>query len=403
MPYLNRLADLAWVLARFAESVEAAEATPAVAGGRRAATGLRLRVAFTSFVRAPEWRRRRSAAVHGFAAALLTPCSSRARPDRAADRAFELTRAIVAGDRSHDRANGQRIRRGLLAHSCALALARVSVTAATPEPIVTLITAGDIGRCDSRADERTARLAEAIEGTVLVLGDNAYDGGSPERVRGVLRAVWGHLLDRTLGGARQSRPSDTGMRRATSSTSASRAGPAGRGWYCADGLATWPSDHARFRVPIRSAAAARAREQFRWLDGGARSIDARAMHGRGLPQATFLVRRPRRLQRTSSPLWRLAVESGADIVLNGHEHSYERLGPMDAGGRTDREGATVFIVGTAGAPLRGFESPEATSQVRIDDRHGVLVLELADGGFDWAVPLDARRSVVEDEGSGTCH
>ena len=37
IPYLNRLADLVWVMARVAESLEAAEARPAIEGGRSAA------------------------------------------------------------------------------------------------------------------------------------------------------------------------------------------------------------------------------------------------------------------------------------------------------------------------------------------------------------------------------
>jgi hypothetical protein len=101
------------------------------------------------------------------------------------------------------------------------------------------------------------------------------------------------------------------------------------------------------------------------------------------------------------PLWRLAVEGGADIVLNGHEHSYERLGPMAADGSADPEGVTVFVVGTGGAPLRGFESRNETSKVRIDDRHGVLVLELADGSFQWDF-RSTPEGTVEDRGAGAC-
>ena len=75
-------------------------------------------------------------------------------------------------------------------------------------------------------------------------------------------------------------------------------------------------------------------------------------------------------------------------MLNGHEHSYERLGPMDADGHADATGVEQFIVGTGGAPLRGFDDVVDTSQVRIDDRHGVLVLQLADGALRLGLPFD---------------
>jgi hypothetical protein len=97
------------------------------------------------------------------------------------------------------------------------------------------------------------------------------------------------------------------------------------------------------------------------------------------------------------PLWRLAVDAGADVVLNGHEHDYERLGPMDAAGHASEDGARVFIVGTGGALLRSIDRRLKTSQVRIDDRHGVLVLELADGAYRWAFH-STPDSTVEDQG-----
>ena len=65
-------------------------------------------------------------------------------------------------------------------------------------------------------------------------------------------------------------------------------------------------------------------------------------------------------------------------------------------------GVEQFIVGTGGAPLRGFDDVVDTSQVRIDDRHGVLVLQLADGTFDWAF-RSTPDGTVEDQGTGACH
>jgi calcineurin-like phosphoesterase family protein len=265
------------------------------------------------------------------------------------------------------------------------------------ESSVTLIAAGDIGRCDSDADDQTAALVETIPGTVLVLGDNAYQDGSQRDFRGCYAPTWGRFLDRTLA-----LPGN--HEHVTAGASAyfeyfgSRAGPAGRGWY-ARPLGAWrliTLDSECDQVGGCEGGS----EQFAWLT--AETTDQ--------PDGCTVVafHRPRFSSGyhgdfdAVDPLWRLAVESGADIVLNGHEHSYERLGPMDADGHADEDGATVFIVGTGGATLRGFQSPADASAVRIDDRHGVLVLELTEAAFRWTF-RSTPDGTVEDEGAGACH
>jgi hypothetical protein len=102
------------------------------------------------------------------------------------------------------------------------------------------------------------------------------------------------------------------------------------------------------------------------------------------------------------PLWRVAVEEGVDVVLTGHEHSYERHAPMDATGTPDPGGTRLFVVGTGGGNLRHFRDPPLPStQARNDDTWGVLRLELRPDGYDWRfLPVDGRR--FTDRGSGTC-
>jgi len=264
-------------------------------------------------------------------------------------------------------------------------------------PTVTLVTAGDIGRCDSDADERTAELAATLPGTVLVLGDNAYEDGSRRQYRDCYAPSWGRLLERTLA-VPGNHDHHTEGAEAFFDYFGSRAGPAGLGWY-AETLGAWhliTLDSECDRV----GGCERGSRQYEWL--AAELADHPAVC------TVIAFHRPRYSSGYHGdfddvdPLWRLAVEAGADIVLNGHEHSYERLGPMDADGRADESGARVFITGTGGAPLRGFKAPVETSQIRIDDRFGELVLELADGSYRWAF-RSTPDGTVEDEGSGACH
>jgi hypothetical protein len=104
------------------------------------------------------------------------------------------------------------------------------------------------------------------------------------------------------------------------------------------------------------------------------------------------------------PLWRVLNEEGADVLLTGHEHSYERFAPMDAEGeRDDARGVRLFVVGTGGGNLRDFENdPLPTTEVRQDHTWGVLKLTLKPTGYDWTF-LPVAGKTFADSGSGTCH
>ena len=65
------------------------------------------------------------------------------------------------------------------------------------------------------------------------------------------------------------------------------------------------------------------------------------------------------------PFWDALYRAGADVVVNGHDHDYERFGPQDPAGREDKaRGLREFVVGTGGAVLRDFPTSVAHSEVR---------------------------------------
>jgi hypothetical protein len=92
-----------------------------------------------------------------------------------------------------------------------------------------------------------------------------------------------------------------------------------------------------------------------------------------------------------------------DLVINGHDHVYERFAPQDPDGRPDSQrGIREFIVGTGGANHTSILAPAANSRVRIDTTFGVLKLRLRPGSYHWGfVPVGDKP--VMDAGSGTCH
>ena len=94
------------------------------------------------------------------------------------------------------------------------------------------------------------------------------------------------------------------------------------------------------------------------------------------------------------PLWELSDAGGVDVVLNGHDHIYERFAPID--------GMTQFVVGSGGKAPYELGSPAPKSQVRFDDRVGVLRLTLSsDGTYDYAF-IDSLTDTVLDAGSQNC-
>jgi hypothetical protein len=101
-------------------------------------------------------------------------------------------------------------------------------------------------------------------------------------------------------------------------------------------------------------------------------------------------------------LWRVLQDAGADVVLSGHDHHYERFAPMDADGHVDRRGGMrSFVAGTGGAELYPFARQLVPgSEVRWGDGFGVLKLVLGPGGYDWEFIAVGGRRI--DRGHGQC-
>jgi hypothetical protein len=100
-------------------------------------------------------------------------------------------------------------------------------------------------------------------------------------------------------------------------------------------------------------------------------------------------------------LWQAVVKGGAELVLNGHRHLYERFTPMDAAGAADTAtGAREIVVGTGGEDLEAFGAIKPTSQARAQS-FGVLQLQLGPAGY--TLRFVGLTGTVLDQGSGTCH
>jgi hypothetical protein len=101
-------------------------------------------------------------------------------------------------------------------------------------------------------------------------------------------------------------------------------------------------------------------------------------------------------------IWQILYNAGADVVINGHEHNYERFAQMNATGATVSQGLREFVVGTGGVGHYSFGSALASSEVRNASTFGVLKMTLHSGSYDWQfIPI--AGSTFTDSGSANCH
>lgn len=266
-----------------------------------------------------------------------------------------------------------------------------------------LLAAGDIAECDHQGDEATARILASHPGaTIAALGDNAYQHGTPQEFESCYAPSWGKFKDRTMP-ATGNHDNATKNAQGYWSYFGPRGGPYDKYYYSYD-LASW---HV---VVLNSDC---------WRVGGCESDDPQAQwlrkdleRHRALCTLAYWHRPPFSSGRYGAPkdtarvrpLWRILTEHAVDMLLTGHEHSYERFAPMDADGNRDEEhGVRLFVVGTGGGNLRKFENdPLPTTEARQDDTWGVLKLDLKPTGYDWEF-LPVSGSSFDDSGSGACH
>ena len=182
------------------------------------------------------------------------------------------------------------------------------------------------------------------------------------------------------------------------------AGPRGGGYYSFD-LGGWhfialnTSDDCRF-VPCSNDS-----PQYQWLLGDL------AAHPTLCTVAYW--HHPRFQAGTTSgeatsvaPLWNALYDAGVDVVLNGHEHGYQQLAPLDKTGALDPlHGIRTFVVGTGGGDFdTEFGGPRLGAlEASIVGTHGVLKLTLRPTSYDWQFVTAASSKPAAAAGTAACH
>ncbi|MDX6649859.1 MAG: acid phosphatase type 7 [Solirubrobacteraceae bacterium] len=267
----------------------------------------------------------------------------------------------------------------------------------------TLVAAGDIAcppgeaptSTSCRQGQTAALIGRLTPAVVATLGDLQYPGGELDNFRASYGPSWGRFRARTRpapGNHEWVTPGGAGY----FSYFGTRAGPRGRGWYSYD-VGTWHVVVLNSNCADVGCASGSAQE--RWLRADlARHRGACTLaywhHPRfssGLHGNTDAV----------APLWRTLERAGADLVLSGHDHSYERFRAQTSTGRASTNGMVEFVVGTGGVSNYPIIGARPNSLVRRSFVFGVLELTLGRGAYAWRF-VSVPGITFRDSGTGRC-
>ncbi len=275
------------------------------------------------------------------------------------------------------------------------------------------IGAGDIATCGETGAARSAHIVDSVlradsvakvDDAVFSIGDNAYESGTGQEFIDCWGTTWG---DPKKGIMRKIHPVPGNHEYLSPGADpyyayfGKAAGTPGQGYYSYT-LGQWHVQALNSEIFVNRGFSAKDRQdQLDWV--------AQDLKSSGKLCTVVYFHHPRfstgwhgsdsRLQ----PLWQVLYDNNVDLVLNGHDHDYERFSAQTPAGFPDStRGITQFVIGSGGTELREFKNTiERNSLTRISSRIGVLILTLGKNEYRSAF-LDANGR-IEDPSGGKCH
>ncbi|MFI0977525.1 discoidin domain-containing protein [Streptomyces sp. NPDC021093] len=268
-----------------------------------------------------------------------------------------------------------------------------------PTGAFTVVAAGDIAaQCtasDSKcAHPKTAKLAQQINPKFyLTMGDNQYDDARLVDYRNYYDKTWGAFKAKTRPVPGNHETYDpAGSLAGYKSYFGSIAYPQGKSYYSYD-EGNWHFIALDSNSFDKSA-------QIDWLkaDLAANSKKCVAAYfhhplfssgGHGN-------------EPVSKPVWKILYGAKADLVLNGHDHHYERFAPQDPEGKAKADGIVEIVGGMGGAEPYPIEEIQPNSQKRISGPYGVLKMDFTDSGYGWSY-VGTDGQVKDTSPKYSCH
>jgi len=256
--------------------------------------------------------------------------------------------------------------------------------------------AGDIGECGFGALQ-TGTILDNLSGTILALGDLAYMQGSSADFAKCYDPAWGRHKGRTkpVPGNHEYETDRTAKAYYDYFGQLAR-GDSGEGYY-AFTEGPWRIIAINDNIPFGPGSA-----QMQWL--------REELETTRLPCTLAYWHKPLFSSgpngtandgAASRVLWNTLMEFGVDVVLNGHDHEYERFAPQDQDGRPMVNGIREFVAGTGGAHSYTPLAPKPNSEVRLSGIYGILRINLFATSYHWE--FYSGVNTIVDRGDGACH
>jgi acid phosphatase type 7 len=256
---------------------------------------------------------------------------------------------------------------------------------------VIVVGAGDIacggGSSDSSCKQKeTSDLLLTINpDRVLALGDNQYETGSLSDFQNFYHPTWGRVKSKTSPVAgNHEYGTSTGNASGYFAYFGAAAGDPAKGYYSYN-LGSWHLIALNSNC-ARAGGCSPGNPQYTWLQNDLEANSAACtlayLHHPLWSSSSFAT-------SIVKPLMQLLYDYGAELVLAGHAHSYERFARQDPNGNANATyGLREIVVGTGGRSFTRFSTVVANSQVRNAETFGVLKLTLASSQYTWQfVPI----------------
>jgi LysM repeat protein len=270
--------------------------------------------------------------------------------------------------------------------------------APTDSPVI--FAAGDISNCTNEEDYLTAFLMDGSDAPILALGDNAYEIGSLQEYNDCYGPSWGQHKERTYPVPGNHEYGDQGQSGywtywgdvATPLEPGCRENCKG---YYSFNVGDWHIVALNSELDTDAGS-----EQEQWLRADLAANPAACTlafwHRPRFTSGRYYAR------TAGHGLFQALYDYGADVVLVGHDHSYERFAPQSPAGEAEYgRGVRQFVVGTGGAPTRDFRFIQPNSEARNSETHGVIKLTLHPTSYDWEF-LPIPGQTFTDSGSTDC-
>ena len=268
-----------------------------------------------------------------------------------------------------------------------------------PPNVVTLAAAGNIVSCGDEEDAMaTAAIIDTLPSNTIVaaLGDNVFEDGTLENFQTCYEKAWGKFKTRTRAVVgNHERQGNYDIFRYFSDMT----GTAAKGWYSYE-AGSW---HVIVLHIHDFSSFGATSEQMDWLRS-----DLAANTGK---KCTLAMWHDPRFLSSNDPtfnvrggqkhVWQALYDAGVDVVLNGGQHQYERMRPMDPDGNVDEDRGILQINSGVGGHSWTAVSNVHPNQAAFRTGFGVLVMKLKEQSYDFTFVSSTGAS--SDSGSGVCH